>query len=160
MRILINNVGAGGRPFWVPFSEQKDNVRKMLDVDGLFTTEITRCLLPFLIERAPGLIINIGSFASDAPCPYISVLSGAKAYNKAWSRSLNLEMRLEGYDIKAVHVLVGMVATVRPKFFKVSLKSTLILICLIIGKRRSHAELHGTESKTNGKQHARYHRVW
>lgn len=113
LKVLINNVGAGQRPFWVPLLENHtEKIRMPIDVDARFTTEITRLLLPQLTKRSPALIVNIGSLASEAPCPYASVLSGVKAYNKAWSRSLNFEMKAEGHDVEVMHILVGMVATV------------------------------------------------
>ena len=83
-----------------------------MDVDARFTVEITRILLPQMIKHSPAVILNVGSLASEAACPYASVLSGTKAFGKAWSRSLNLEMKSEGHDVEVIHILVGLVATV------------------------------------------------
>ena len=111
--VLINNVGGAQRPLWLSLANDKaERIQRPIDVDVRFTTEITRLLLPQLIKSSPAVVINVGSLASELACPYGSVLSGAKAYNKAWSRSLNLEMKAEGNDIEIMHVLVGMVATV------------------------------------------------
>ena len=86
-----------------------------LDINSLFHTEFTRVMLPQLMSRQPSLIINIGSGASNFACPYVTMISGAKAYQQAWSRSLGLEMRAEGQDVEILHLQVGMVATVREK---------------------------------------------
>lgn len=139
IRVLVNNVGAGQRPFWVPFANQGENIQRLITVDGIFTTEITRALLPSLTDRSPGLIINIGSFASDAPCPYVSVLSGVKAYNKAWSRSLNFEMIAEGHDVEVMHILVGMVATVSVHLIQLPAISGMFVDTL--GNSRTRVEL-------------------
>lgn len=121
IQVLINNIGAGQRPFWVPLAENTaKRIGLSVDVDARFPTEITRILLPELVKNSPSLIINIGSLASESPVPYASVLSGTKAYNKAWSRSLGLEMMAEGHEIEVLHILVGMVATVSLEVLSVS----------------------------------------
>ncbi|EME38545.1 hypothetical protein DOTSEDRAFT_29576 [Dothistroma septosporum NZE10] len=112
IRVLVNNVGGAARPLWVRLQDYSEaNARSFLDVDCRFMTDLTRLMLPKLIASQPALIINIGSFVSDLPAPYISVLGGAKAYGKAWSRSLALEMKLEGNAIEVMYVQVGMVST-------------------------------------------------
>lgn len=112
LKVLINNVGGGARRLWIPLQEyEQDDTRLFLDMNCRFQAELTRRLLPRLIKNAPALVLNIGSFVSELPAPYISVFGGAKAFGKAWSRSLHFEMLTEGHDVEIMQVQVGMVST-------------------------------------------------
>ncbi|KAF4549368.1 Very-long-chain 3-oxoacyl-CoA reductase-like protein [Elsinoe fawcettii] len=119
IKILINNVGgvAGAKPTFRSFSEQPPEViDAWIDVNLRFATQFTRQLLPTLIANQPALIINISSGAADAPSPWIAVYSGAKAFNKSWSRSLAVELLDEGHDIDCHAIVVGPTATSRLGF--------------------------------------------
>ena len=114
LKILVNNVGGSGglKPGWSTLHNRSaDDIRLFIDLNARFPTEITRALLPQLIERSPALILNVGSLAGELPAPYLSVYSGSKAYNKAWSRSLGLELKAEGHDVEVIDLLVGMVSS-------------------------------------------------
>ena len=114
LKVLINNVGGGGgvRPVWIPLQDStEDWPRMILDLNARFPTEITKRLLPQFIKNSPALIMNIGSVGGEVPSPYITIYAGAKSYNKAWSRSLALELRAEGQDVEVLHQLVGMVSS-------------------------------------------------
>lgn len=112
VKILINNVGGGAKRLWVPLQDySEDDTRLFLDMNCRFQAELTRRLLPQLIKTSPSLIMNIGSFVSGLPAPYISVFGGAKAFGKAWSRSLHFEMITEGHDVEVLQIQVGMVST-------------------------------------------------
>lgn len=113
LKILVNNVGgSAGMPSFTALEKRTGSeVTKYIDLNAHFPTQITRVLLPLLIRQNPALIINIGSGASEAPGPYLSVYSGSKAFNKAWSRSLGAEMKAEGHDVEVICILIGLVAT-------------------------------------------------
>lgn len=112
IKVLINNVGGGAKRLWIPLQEYgNDDTRLFLDMNCRFQAELTRRLLPRLIEKSPTLIMNVGSFVSELPAPYITVFGGAKAFGKAWSRSLHFEMLTEGHDVEVIQVQVGMVST-------------------------------------------------
>ncbi|KAK4496148.1 hypothetical protein PRZ48_012127 [Zasmidium cellare] len=111
LKVLINNVGGVAKRLWIPLQDYSDDdARLFLDMNCRFQTELTRRLLPRFIN-GPSLIMNIGSFVSELPAPYISVFGGAKAFGKAWSRSLHFEMLAEGHDVEVLQVQVGMVST-------------------------------------------------
>ena len=114
LRVLVNNVGGGSgvRPAYLAFHETKaDRTNLLVDLNLRFPTEITRVILPQLIQHAPALILNIGSIASDVQSPYVSVYSGAKGFNKSWSNSLSLELQSEGYDVEVKLIQTGMVSS-------------------------------------------------
>ena len=114
LKILVNNVGgaASVKPLISPLQHSPENAgRIQLDLNVRFQTELTRLLLPQLIINQPSCILNVGSASADLPCCYLSVASGVKAYQKAWSRSLSLEMKAEGNDVEVLYFQLGMVSS-------------------------------------------------
>ncbi|PSN69568.1 short chain dehydrogenase [Corynespora cassiicola Philippines] len=114
LKVLINNVGGSGglKPAWKAFHQRTaEETLKFIDLNTTFPTEITRTLLPQIIKNQPTLIMNIGSVTSEVPCAYGSVYSGTKAYIKAWSRSLSLEVKGEGHNVEVMGILVGSVSS-------------------------------------------------
>lgn len=116
LKVLINNVGGmvGALPTFRRFSEQDtETIDGWIDINLRFPTQLTRQLLPNLVENQPALIINISSGSATAPSPYLAVYSGAKAFNISWSRSLAVELEDEGHDIDCHAIVVGPTATPR-----------------------------------------------
>jgi len=120
LRILINNVGGNGTvtPLWAPLSARSSSdVGQFIDINARFTTEVTRVMLPLLIKhREPSLILNVGSAISEFAVPYLEMYSGTKAYMATLSKSLRVEMKVEGNAVEVMHLQVGMVATEREKY--------------------------------------------
>jgi short-subunit dehydrogenase len=110
LRVLVNNVGGGSgiRPVYVALHKtEADRTNLLVDLNLRFPTEITRVILPQLIQHTPALILNIGSLACEIPAAYISIYSGAKAYNKSWSASLGAELQTEGHDVVRIPWATG-----------------------------------------------------
>ena len=101
----MNNVGGDGssKIKYAPLQERASSeVQGIVDMNATFPTEITRVLLPLLTRQKAALIINIGSGASEVAVPYLSVYSGAKAYDRAWSRTLAAELKAEGHNVEVL----------------------------------------------------------
>lgn len=116
IKVLINNVGgtAGGKPSFRKFSEMPAKLMDAwIDVNLRFPTQFTRQILSTLIKKQPALILNISSGAANWASPWLSIYSGAKAFNLSWSRSLAVEFLDEGYDIDCHCIVVGPTATAR-----------------------------------------------
>lgn len=113
LKVLINNVGGTvGMAAFVRLHERTiDECRTFIDVNLRFPTELTKALLPQLRKNAPALILNMGSTTSDIGLPYLSVYSGSKGYNKAWSQSLTAEMKADGVDVEVICMMISTVAT-------------------------------------------------
>ncbi|KAF7350715.1 NAD(P)-binding protein [Mycena sanguinolenta] len=112
IRILVNNIGGGAlvKPTFRPLTKlTAEDVQKLFDLNVGFPTLLTRALLPVVQE--PALVLNLGSFASDIPAPWLTVYAGSKAFNLSWSRSLGVELRAEGKDVEVMGLLVGEVQT-------------------------------------------------
>ncbi|KAI5370758.1 Putative short-chain dehydrogenase/reductase SDR, NAD(P)-binding domain superfamily [Septoria linicola] len=113
IRVLINNVGGtGGMPAFCPLHDRtSEEARIFIDMNLRFPTEITRVLLPQLRHNTPSLILNVSSATADFGLPYLSVYSGAKAYNRSWSRCLTSEMKADNLDVEVMALVVSAVAT-------------------------------------------------
>lgn len=114
LKILVNNVGgaASVKPLISPFQKSpQDATQIQLDLNIRFQTELMRLLLPTLLSNQPSAILNVGSASADLACCYLSVASGVKAYQKAWSRSLSLEMKAERQDVEVLYFSLGMVSS-------------------------------------------------
>jgi len=116
LTVLINN--AGGISM-LPSGFNSLQGHGSAGVDGVlnlnirFATQLTRALMPKLIEHAPSLIMSISSVtATLGGVPYLSVYSGTKAYLLAWSGGLQREIWSQGLDIEALAIVVGQVTNV------------------------------------------------
>jgi len=89
--ILINNAG-------VVTTDKKFQEMKALDIDCMIDTNfkslshITRILLPGMLERKTGQVINIGSIASEFCYPGGSIYASTKYAIKAFTRSLRMDL--------------------------------------------------------------------
>lgn len=95
--LLVNNAGFGGRgEFWkLPLDRQMAMVR--LNINAL--TELTYLLLPAMVERKRGAIINVSSTASFQPLAYTSTYAATKAFVTSFSMGLAEEVRPHGIRV-------------------------------------------------------------
>uniref|UniRef100_A0A671S6D1 Very-long-chain 3-oxoacyl-CoA reductase-like n=1 Tax=Sinocyclocheilus anshuiensis TaxID=1608454 RepID=A0A671S6D1_9TELE len=81
--ILVNNVGMNYigvlANFWdVPDPDQR--ITEVINCNTLSVTQMSRLILPGMLERGKGLIINISSEAASQPQPMLSVYSATKVH--------------------------------------------------------------------------------
>ena len=105
--LLVNNAGFGAHgQFWkLPLARQAE----MLRLNIVTLTDLTYLLLPAMVERRGGGIINISSTASFQPVPYTSVYAATKAYVTSFSMALAEEV--SGYGVKVMALCPGGTAT-------------------------------------------------
>ncbi|MDD0824938.1 SDR family oxidoreductase [Mannheimia sp. AT1] len=103
--LLVNNAGLalGLEP---AYKVDLADWHQMIDtnIKGLVT--VTRLILPEMVERNSGHIINIGSIAGTYPYPGGNVYGGTKAFVKQFS--LNLRADLAGTKIRVSNVEPGL----------------------------------------------------
>jgi 17beta-estradiol 17-dehydrogenase / very-long-chain 3-oxoacyl-CoA reductase len=70
-------------------------VSEIIDLNVVAATQMTRLVLPGMVKKRAGAVVNIGSAASVLECgnPMYSVYSASKAYVDALSRSLYYELK-------------------------------------------------------------------
>ena len=106
--ILINNAGLA----WGLEPAHKVDIKKwetMIDTNCKGLVYITRAVLPGLIKRNKGHIVNIGSVAGSYPYQGGNVYGGTKAFVKQFS--LGLKSDLLGTKVKITNIEPGMADT-------------------------------------------------
>ncbi len=98
--VLVNNAGFGaqGRFAELPLRRQLD----MLQVNITALTHLTGLLLPGMIERRRGGILNVASTAAFQPGPGMAVYYATKAYVLSFTEALAEEVAGTGVTVTAV----------------------------------------------------------
>jgi short-subunit dehydrogenase len=100
VEILINNAGFGT---FGPFVRTPlDSTTAMIQVNITALTRLTRLLLPGMVGRGRGRIMNVASTAAFQPGPLMSVYYGSKAYVLHFSEGLAEELRDTGVTVTAL----------------------------------------------------------
>lgn len=101
--ILVNNVGVSHEH--PEYFEEADPsaLDAIITVNCLNTVRLTRTLLPGMIERRSGLILNLGSFSGETPIPLLQTYSASKAFLRTWSVALASEVRAKGVDVQLLN---------------------------------------------------------
>lgn len=90
-----------------------------LNVAGV--TGVARTILPGMMERGKGVVINVSSTTAAIPSPYLSVYAASKAYIDKLSADLATEAAPRGVTVQCI--LPGPVAT---KMSKIKYKQLAI----------------------------------
>ncbi|MFX0176839.1 MAG: SDR family NAD(P)-dependent oxidoreductase [Candidatus Hodarchaeota archaeon] len=98
--VLINNAGYGTRGYFenLPVEVHKD----MLFVHNLAPIYFCRAVLPSMIKRNRGVIINISSLATFTPRPQNVMYGSTKEFLKMFSENLQTEMHDTDIRIQAL----------------------------------------------------------
>ncbi|HBN8507757.1 SDR family oxidoreductase [Pseudomonas aeruginosa] len=97
---LVNNAGFGGASSLL--TSDVDRMEHMIDLNVTAPTRLTYALVPRLVERKNGVIINIASIAAVAPETLNGVYGGTKAFVLTFTRSLHHELSDKGIRVQAV----------------------------------------------------------
>jgi short-subunit dehydrogenase len=111
--LLINNAGLGDYGLFATSDPERDD--RIMQVNIVALTLLTRCLLPQMIARKRGAILNVSSSAGFLPIPGMAVYAASKAYVNSFSEALRAELRGTGVTVTAlcpgpVHTEFGDVA--------------------------------------------------
>lgn len=117
--VLINNVGIS-YPFTKYFHElDSSRVEQLMTLNVNSTTWMSYIVLPGMISRKRGAIVNIGSVAGVTVSPLLVEYGAAKSYVAMFSKALNVE--LEKFNIHVQCQVPFFVATKLAKLKKASL---------------------------------------
>lgn len=95
--VLVNNAGIGDQALFATEDPQK--ISAMINLNIKFLTEITRNLLPAMLQRKQGKILNVASTAAFQPGPMMAVYYATKAYVLSFSEALRFELRHSGISV-------------------------------------------------------------
>src|SRR5205807_6350249 len=133
---LINNAGLGDYGSFATSDPERDD--RIIQVNIVALTLLTRCLLPQMIARRRGTILNVSSSAGFLPIPGMAAYAASKAYVNSFSEALRAELGGTGVTVTAlcpgsVHTEFGDVAKRPggepergPEFVYVSIEKTAL----------------------------------
>ncbi len=98
--LLINNAGLGDRGAFVTSKPQR--TMDMLAVNIAALTLLTRRLLPAMVARRHGAVLNVSSSASFLPMRDFATYAATKAYVTSFSEALRMELRQAGVSVTAL----------------------------------------------------------
>ncbi|MGE4337088.1 MAG: SDR family NAD(P)-dependent oxidoreductase [Pigmentiphaga sp.] len=104
--VLVNNAGLALGLEKAPSASVAD-WQRMIDTNITGLTLLTRALLPGMVERDRGHVVNLGSIAGNYPYPGGNVYGATKAYVRQFS--LNLRADLLGTAIRVTNIEPGLV---------------------------------------------------
>ncbi|TDV34045.1 NAD(P)-dependent dehydrogenase (short-subunit alcohol dehydrogenase family) [Paraburkholderia caballeronis] len=98
--ILVNNAGQAQA---APFTRTDAALwRRMLDVNLTGVFLCTRAVLPAMLERKSGRIVNVASTAGQTGYPYVAAYCASKHGVIGLTRALALEVATQGVTVNAV----------------------------------------------------------
>ena len=100
IELLVNNAGFG----WVGTIQETEQprMRDLVQLNIAAMTELTYRLLPAMLERGHGGIINVSSVAAFQPVAYMPAYSASKAFVLHFSEALWAESRDRGVTVTAL----------------------------------------------------------
>ncbi|XP_073435438.1 17-beta-hydroxysteroid dehydrogenase type 3-like [Dendrobates tinctorius] len=107
--VLVNNVGMKISESAAKFLDAP-NLEKMLEnitnCNILSAVQMTRLVLPQMVQRQKGLIINISSEVGNRPYPMALMYSSSKVFVDFFSRGLHTEYKSQGITVQCVMPLL------------------------------------------------------
>ena len=98
--VLVNNAGYG---LYGPFLETSlDAELAMIQLNIVTLTELTKRLLPAMVARKRGRILNLASTAAFLPGPLMAVYYATKAYVLSFSEAIANELSGSGVTVTAL----------------------------------------------------------
>lgn len=98
--VLVNNPGFGVYGEFAP--TELETEERILQANIVALTVLTNLLLPGMIARGQGRILNVASATGFAPIPMHSVYSAAKAYALSFSEALAEQVKGTGITITSL----------------------------------------------------------
>ncbi|MDQ1694766.1 MAG: uncharacterized protein QOJ03_119 [Frankiaceae bacterium] len=95
--VLVNNAGFGGHG---AFAERdRDADLRMIAVNVTALTDLSKLVLPGMVARGRGRILNVASTAAFQPGPFMAVYYATKAYVLSLSQALAEELSGTGVTV-------------------------------------------------------------
>jgi len=98
--VLVNNAGFTTKGFY--YQEDIATQEKMVLVHVIAMMKLTHAVLPGMIERRSGTIINVASLQAVTPMSLSTTYSSVKAFMKNFSMCLHCEAKAFGVKVQCV----------------------------------------------------------
>jgi short-subunit dehydrogenase len=100
--VLFNNAGVG-RINWLDQLDLIDDIDAQITVNLTAAIQLTRLVLPYMLDRGSGHIINMSSVAGLLPVPTYSVYTASKYGLRGFTESLRRELGPVGIDVSGLY---------------------------------------------------------
>jgi short-subunit dehydrogenase len=100
VELLVNNAGFGLRGAFAELDPARQ--RQMIDLNVGALTDLCRAVVPGMIERRSGAILNVASTAAFQPGPKMAVYFATKAYVLSFTEALHEEVKAHGIKVTAL----------------------------------------------------------
>lgn len=98
--ILVNNVGKNYKyPMYLGEVEEEE-LWDIMNINIGATTMMTRIVLPKMVERNKGAIVNISSGSELQPLPLMTLYAASKAFIKSFSDALRFEYKTNNITVQ------------------------------------------------------------
>lgn len=153
--ILINNAGYGqmGPLIDIP----KETLQKQFETNLFGPAALTQLVIPAMINRRSGKIVNISSISGVLPSAFSGAYCASKAAMNAWSDALRME--LKPFGIKVITVQPGAIlsnfgdsASNSLTFTSVQEKSYYAPIAEFISNRAKISQINATPAEVFAKR--------
>lgn len=98
--ILINNAGLGTYGPFETLSSQTE--QELIAVNIAAMVSLSHAVIPGMLSRASGTILNLASTSAYQPCAYMAVYAASKAFVLSFSEALWAEYRERGIHVAAL----------------------------------------------------------
>ena len=100
VEILVNNAGYGTNGEFLALDGAREVA--MVKLNSLTPLELAQRLLPGMVARRSGGVINVSSIGAFQPVPYMATYGATKAFLLSWSEALAHELRNTGVRVTCV----------------------------------------------------------
>jgi short-subunit dehydrogenase len=98
--VLVNNAGFGAQGAYAEVDFEVE--RRMIQVNIVALSHLTRLFLPGMLARRSGKILNVASTAAYVPGPFMAVYYASKAFVLSFSDAIAEEVQGTGVSVTAL----------------------------------------------------------
>jgi hypothetical protein len=100
LELLVNNAGFGTHGFFHETELQRE--LELINVNCAAPVHLTKRILPWMLERRRGFIVNVASLSAFTPGPVMAMYFASKAFLLSFSEALWEECRDTGVVVSAL----------------------------------------------------------
>lgn len=101
---LVNNVGVSYSypEYFLDLPEWEKITSTLIKANVVSMVKMSHIVLPAMVKRGKGVVINIGSASSIIPSPLLTVYAATKAFVEKFSEGLSMEYGKQGIIVQCV----------------------------------------------------------